>query len=161
MKKLIIRYGCALFAVYLVLWWLFYYSAFNIPTYLPGTPISISGVFLLATLIVFLWLFIRKLRLTVPNISILRLTVIGTITALAAECPFQLVRQSPSHLDTIGERLYSFGLAIFGTLILSWLVSFLISFKRKTQKTVLLVLFIILALVITYFIKQQFFPDQF
>ena len=158
-KKVIIQYSSALFVAYLFQWWLFYFSSFDIPDLIPGTPINIKGLFLLGTLILFLWLLIKRLLSIDPGISIWKLAGLGIVAVLAAECPMQLVRQITLNAYTIGERLYFFSLAIIGSIFFSGIISFLITFKIKTKRTDVFTLFIILLLVGVYFLKRNFFPS--
>jgi hypothetical protein len=148
-----------LLALYIIQWWVLYLSPFNIPTYIPGTPINIGGLLIWVTLILLLLWLIKRLLLVNSTISIWKLTGIGVIVGVTAEFLFQLIRQETIDADSLGDRLHSFFLAILVHVIFSSIISFLISFQLKTKRSNVSALFIIILFIAAYFIKRQLMPS--
>jgi hypothetical protein len=159
LRKLVLLCSGLLFFVFCIQWWILYISPFNIPSYIRQTPINIGGLLLGASFILlFIWLF-KKLLFIKPDLPVWKLSGIGILVTIIAECPFQLLRQFNMKSDTIGNRIYYFSLGTLGISILSGVVAFLIAFQLKTKKTNLLILFIILFMGGCYLIQSLVLPS--
>lgn len=157
MRSTIIKYSLLLLAGQLVCWWIFFFSPFNIPEKIPYTPINISGLILVALLLSTLILAQKKCIQLQPEISIMKLTLLGSIICFSSEIIFQTVRQPTLIAYTLNEHVYYFLLGVIGITCFGAILSFMIAFQLKTKKTKQLVLMIIGFIVLTNLI-QYFYP---
>jgi hypothetical protein len=118
-------------------WWLFFYSPFNIPTYIPKSPINISGlslIILITATIVFLQ---RKTLKFKRDISFTHLVLVGGLATFCSEIIFQAIRFQSILADTFAEKIY---FALRGVIIIT-LLSVVISMisasflKRKMKQS--------------------------
>ena len=153
-EKRVLQSSGILSLLFLVEWWFLYLSPFNIPEYIPNTPIRIGGLLLGLTVIILLrWQF-KEFLLLKPSLSIWNLTIIGTLTVFIAEVFFQSLRQFHLNADTLKERIYYFILGTSGVSLFSAVIAFLIAFQLKTKRTNILLLFIFLILGGLYFVTN-------
>jgi hypothetical protein len=147
LKKIILVFSSALLIALLLQWGLIFFSPFDIPEYIPNTPINILGLLLLVTLLITLIFLNKKILQRDQSVSIGRLTLIGTFVCFLSETAFQLIRQPT--LQATGIERFGFILeGIINVTILAAIMSFFIAFQMKTKRTGLLLLFIVLFLVL-------------
>jgi len=82
-----------------------------------------------------------------PDITILKLTIAGSLICLISETIFQILRQA-IYDNTLTDRIYYFALSTIGITIFGTVFSFFVAFQLKTNKTRHLVLFIVVFLVL-------------
>jgi len=151
-ERTTIRFSIFLLIGFLLEWWFLYFSGFNIPKFIPNTPIDTSGLLLLLLLILSLKIFIKKLDRQNNAYSIFELTLYGTIIGFIAEFVFQVIRILINS-KTFKESFVDFISGLFGMTFFSAVISFLISYHIKTRKTGMLFLFIFLSLLLIYYLK--------
>ena len=142
-KKKVFQSSGILFLLLLAEWWLLYLSPFNVPEHIPDTSIHIGGLLLGLTISFLLIRQMKSLLVFAPSLSIMNLTVIGSLTVFIAEVFFQSIRQFSLDRDA-RTHIYYFVLGTLGVSLFSAVIALLIAFQLKTRRTGLLVLFIIL-----------------
>jgi hypothetical protein len=152
-KKNVFHSTGILFLLLLAEWWLLYLSPFNIPEHIPNTQIHIGGLLLVITIIFLLIIQMKSLLTSTPAASILKLTLIGTLTVFIAEVFFQFIRQLSLDSD-IQTHIYYFLLGTFGVSLFSAVIAALIAFQLKTKRTNLLLLFIVIILAGFYVVTK-------
>ncbi|MHB1277448.1 MAG: hypothetical protein ACYC1Q_03555 [Bacteroidia bacterium] len=143
MKITFTKYSILLLAGFLISWWLQFYSPFVIPDYIPGTPIKIDGLILLSVLLAILIFSQKEFLKKQPELTIFRLTLLGTLICFSSEIVFQLARQ----LTFVGyhptERIMYFARGVFWVSLFAGALSFLVAFQLKKKEKSKLVLMII------------------
>lgn len=150
----IIKYSAILTVALLFNWWLFTFSSINIPEFIPKTPIPISGLFLFTVILTSIILIQKKALKSLPEISISKLSFLGSTVCFLSEIVFQSIRQTSISANTFNERLYYFALGVIGITLFGIVLSFFVAFQLKTKKTDLLILFIIVFLFILRIIDR-------
>jgi hypothetical protein len=146
LKNIIIKFSGLLVVLLLIEWWLLFFSNLPIPFLIPNTPINISGLLLIITIVSIL-IFLHKKAFSInSSFGIWKLTLFGTITCFFSEVIFQTARLPTLSADTWPERIYYFLLGVASITFFGAIFSFLIAFQIKTRKTKLLLLFIALFL---------------
>jgi len=133
-----------------------------VPDYIPGTPIRITGLFIiLSYYLVFILLF-RHILKQDPNTNFFYLIVLGSIVVFISEIVFQSFRQVTFENVTPEERIRFFLVGVIGMPILASVVTFSVAFNMKFKNKILgtaitIALFLILRFVAEYFgiIKTQ------
>jgi hypothetical protein len=156
-RRRILQSSGILLLLFLMEWWIIYLSPFNIPEYIPNTPIKIDGLLLSSTIIILLLWQFKNLLLVLPTLSIWKLTMIGTLTVFIAEVLFQSLRQFHMNADTLRDHIYYFILGTMGVSLFSTVIAFLIAFQLKTKRTNTLLLLIFLILGGVYIVKTYLF----
>ena len=142
MKKIIAKFSGGLLLALLFQWWLLFFSPFNIPKYIPNTPINILGLLILLSILVTLIFLNKRIMQLNKSISVFHLVLIGTFVCFLAETIFQIVRQPTLQVETVGERIKYFLHGVIGVTALSVAISFFVAFQIKTKRTMLLLMFI-------------------
>jgi len=116
-------------------WWLFFYSPFSIPTYIPQSPINIPGLSLLI-LITITIVFLQKKTLKFKrDISFTRLVLVGGLATFCSEIIFQAIRFQSIIADTIAEKLYFASRGVIVITLLSLIISLIsASFLKRKMK---------------------------
>jgi hypothetical protein len=83
LKRLTITYSGLLLLGLLLEWWLFYFSALNIPWIITNTPIDTRGLLLIILLLIILLTFTKKMLRQDNSLSIINLTLAGTLFVLS------------------------------------------------------------------------------
>ena len=156
MTASIFKYGFFLLLALFAHFWIFYYSSWNLPEVIPGTPIKISGLLLVGVILTILILAEKNFLKKHPDQTIFNLTILGSAICFFAEFIFQSFRQAFIMADTFSDRLYFFLLGTIGISIFGAAFSFLIAFQLKTKRTGQLVLLIIGLCVIVNIVKYLF-----
>jgi hypothetical protein len=160
MRNQILKYSGILLIGLLFEWWLIFYSPLNLPKRIPLTPIKIDGL-LLTALIISILIFSQKSFLKIYNdLSIFKLTLLGSSICFLAELFFQLIRQPTLNAEGFNEKSFYFFLGVIGVTLFGTIFSFFIAFQLKTKRTGILILMIILFIVLVNIIKY-FFPFLF
>ncbi len=154
MKVIFTKYSILLLAGFLISWWFLFYSPLDIPDYIPGTPIKIDGLILLSILITILFFSQKEFLKSQPELTLFKLTLIGTLICFSSEIVFQLIRQLTLDGYHPTERIRYFARGVFGVTIFAAVVSFLVAFQLKTKKTNKLVLMIIGFIVLVNLIRN-------
>ena len=99
---LVAKYTTIILLGFLINWWLFNLSNFNIPQNIPATPIRINSLTILI-IVVSTLIFAQKSAMKIcPDISATKLTLIGLLIGLLGEIIFQSI-----HVSTLdNDRLY-------------------------------------------------------
>lgn len=135
----ILKQAAVLVLVNLLLFWLWFYSPFEVPQLIPGTPINIHGMVLVFT---FMWVLIYQSKQIIkmqPGVNVIWLTAYGTLTCLIAEIFIQLTKAFTGDTD----RIFSFLLGVMNMTIFCTFLSFFVAYQLKTKNTRRLVVFII------------------
>lgn len=151
---LILKYAGILSGMFLILWWTIFFSSFNIPEFIPHTPIKIYGLFLCGFILTILIFSQKELLRKNETFSIGNLTLIGTAICFINEVVFQFILSFTNEID----KLYYFFSGVISTTIFSALLSFLLAFQLKTRRTGQLLLFI-LTIIILFKGLIIFFPS--
>ncbi len=147
MKNKIIKFSAILLAGLLIEWWLTHFSFLNLPENIPHTPIRIGGLILIGLLLTTMIIAHKQFLKINPDITILKLTIAGSLICLISETIFQILRQA-IYDNTLTDRIYYFALSTIGITIFGTVFSFFVAFQLKTNKTRHLVLFIVVFLVL-------------
>ncbi|TCC89234.1 hypothetical protein EZ428_16180 [Pedobacter frigiditerrae] len=159
-KKLLFKYSLLLLTALLIEWLLLLYSPFNIPKYIPSTPLRLDGLLLFVTILLILIFSSKEFLRQHPSASIYKLTTLGAITCLISETIFQAIRQPFLNVEGFNERLQYLLTGVIGISIFAAILSFFVAFQLKTRRTFYLVLMIIGFAVLVNLIKY-FFPSLF
>lgn len=136
LKNIIIKYSIILLLAELVSWWFLFYSWFSIPTHIPGTPINISGLILLFTLTIIIFLLQKESIKRKKTIALIHLIAVSGLVTFLAELAFQAIRFSTLVENSFDNKLY---LTIRGVIIIT-LFSLVISLfiglilKKRIQR---------------------------
>ncbi|WP_121808199.1 hypothetical protein [Mucilaginibacter kameinonensis] len=120
--------------------YLLYLSDFNIPEYIPLTPITTSSV-IFSTILIGMCIGTEKRMLRLqPDLSMVKLTLYGTATGCLAELTYQGLRYSliPSN------RLNNFFAGMLVIAVTITIISWLTAFQLKTRQTRMLIFYIII-----------------
>lgn len=158
MRIIVIKFSSVLLIALLIEWWTILYSPLNLPENIPHTPIRISGLLLMGTILTVLIISHKKILKLNSDTSILKLTLWGSLICSISEAIFQLLRQVTINADTLADRIYYFALGTIGITIFGASLSFFVAFQLKTKKTGQLVLYIITFILLVKVIKH-FFPS--
>jgi hypothetical protein len=153
LKPILLKYTLLLLVGQLILWWIFFLSPFNIPETIPFTSLKIRGLMLIALLVTIVISALKKFLKTRPEITIIKLTLLGTIICFVSEIIFQMVRQLTPIAETFNDRIYYFLLGVIAITTFGAVVSFLSSFQLKEKKTGQLIIMIAGLLLIVTLIK--------
>jgi len=153
MKRTIIKYSTTLLLLLIFHWWLFRFSSFNIPEFIPKTPIPISGLILFTSILTTLIFMLRELYQLSPDISILKLSLYGALICFISESVFQTIKETTIECS-LNDHLYYFTFATLGITAYGAILSFLIAFQLKTKKTNWLILFIVFLALVSNFIDR-------
>lgn len=166
MKAAIVKNSFILLIGLLVEWWLIWFSPLNLPErFSPfnfsgdtsAPSVKVSGLLLVGLILTVLIITLKRFLRANPDVSIFKLTILGTTVCLVAEIIFQTIRQPFLNADTFNDRLYYFLLGTFGVSIMGAAFSFFVAFQLKTKKTEQLIL-IIISFAIMMSILKHFFP---
>lgn len=115
-------------------------SDFDIPEYIPHTPITISGV-MFSTILIGMCIGAEKRILNLqPHLSVVKLTFYGAAMGCLAELTYQGLRYSFVPSDRL-NNFFAGMLVIAATVtIISWLTAF----QLKTGRTKMLIIYIII-----------------
>src|SRR5580692_4748566 len=150
---IIIKYSGILLAWFLIAWWAVFFSPFNIPEYIPYTPIKVYGLFLCGFILTVLIFSGKELLRRESTLGIVNLTLIGTAICFLNEVVFQFILS----FTLTADRLSLFIEGVITTTIFCAFLSFFVAFQLKTKRTGRLVLFIV-ALIILFKILTIAFP---
>ncbi|OAQ38503.1 hypothetical protein A5893_13845 [Pedobacter psychrophilus] len=95
-----------------------------------------------------------------PQVSILKLTCLGTIICFYTEVIFQILRQPFVNTISFTGHLYYISIGAIVITIFMGAISFLVAFQLKTKRTAQLLFFIIGFLIIINLTKH-FIPNAF
>lgn len=150
----IAKYTAILSVASLIDWWVLDLSGFNIPKNIPSTPIHIGGITIFLIVLLILIFALNEITKIRPDISIVKLTLIGALIGLFTEVAFQGIR-----LFTLEEdRLHYFLKGVLGMTIFDTVISFFIAFQLKTRNNNRLISFVVIFLVL-FRILLYFFPS--
>ena len=141
-RRTIIRCSAVLVTGQLLLFLIFNYLVFTIPSNLPGTPINVRGAILGLFLIVVLIYFEKRLVRHEPETSIGELTLMAAMAELFSEAVVQLVRQFTYADFSPAAHLYEYLHGVLVMVVMSAGIGFLIAYQLKTKKVVILLLLI-------------------
>jgi hypothetical protein len=136
---IILKHAGILIVINLILFWLWFYSPFDVPRIIPGTPVNIHGLLLAITFITVLIHLCKRIIKMHPAVNVLRLTLLGTVTCFISEIVIQLIRSLTDDTD----RLFSFLLGVASMTIFSAFLSFFVAYQLKTKNTKRLIMFIV------------------
>jgi cytochrome bd-type quinol oxidase subunit 2 len=142
LNRLTITFIGLLLTGLLIQWWLFYFSGLDIPWFIPNTPIDLRGLLLIVLLLIILITFIKSKNRHDISLSIVKLTLAGTLVCFVAELVFQFIKLLVNNDEPFNDRITDFYVGVLGITLFAAAISFLISFQIKTKKTGLLLLFI-------------------
>ena len=132
------KYCLLLLLLFLFIHWLLFLSPFKIPTFIPFTPINISGLLIGLSIIAILILVQKSILKKQVSFSFFKLLLTGIIVVYLAELLFQfLIIFIPP-----GNSLHYILSNLIRTAIFGGILSLLIAFQLKTKRTKLLLLFI-------------------
>jgi len=148
----ILKFSSILLLLLILNWWVLILSPFNIPQFIPFTPININGLSLFIIVITILILAQKSILKLIPTLSVIKLTGFGVIIGLTSEIIFQIIRS----FTLTEDKLYYFLQALFTMSISYIILSFFIAFQLKTRRTRYLMLFIAAFYMIFYLILYLF-----
>nr|WP_067055514.1 hypothetical protein [Mucilaginibacter sp. L294] len=152
-RSIIITWAVVLTLLEVIIWWVFNYDVFNVPIYVPFTPVKTYGFLFTVVLITIFIVFQKKLLALQPAITILKLVVLSTLIGCICEIFIQALR---SNLDKDGVWLFAKGVILVS--LADAFIAFFIAYQLKTRKTGMLLLFIFIlgavVNVLTYFFKR-------
>ena len=137
MRKTIFQCGGVWLAVSLLLWWLFFYSPLEIPSYIgifPDAPVSIYGLILIIVQTVILRYFLKRHLRLEPEAPISELTSIGLLSVLLGETIFQMIRQFSYTDYTPLDHFKDLMVSAVGMPLLAGAISLWIAAKLKKNK---------------------------
>jgi hypothetical protein len=137
---IILKYSGILLALFLITWWLVYFSTFNIPEFIPYTPIKVYGLFLSGYILTILILSQKEVLKKIKYLTVFNLTLIGASICFINELIFQFIL---SFTET-SDKIYYFLKGVTLTTLLCAIFSFFVAYQLKTKRTSRLILFIIL-----------------
>jgi len=149
---IVIKYSGILLISFVDLWWLMFLSPFNIPEFIPHTPIKIYGLFLTGFILTILILSEKELLKKNAALSIFNLTLIGTTICFINELIFHFILS----LTEPSDKLRYFIDGVTSTTIFCAFLSFFVAFQLKTKRTERLVFFIFLFGVLFSLITKAF-----
>jgi hypothetical protein len=152
---IITKYSVILFIWVLLLWWALFLSPFDVPEYIPYTPIKIYGLAFTAFILTILILSHKEALRKIPGLSISGLIFIGTAICFIMELLFQFTQSFTLTSDKL--RYFVSGVKI--TTIYGAILSFLIAFQLKTKRTNLLLLFIVIIFLL-FKVLTMVFPSM-
>jgi hypothetical protein len=156
-RKTILWLSGIVFCLFILNWWLFFYSSWGIPARIPifGISISITGGVTLIICLITLLYFQKKVLSTSPETSVFTLTWLCALPIIIAEHLFQLVNWGIVTGYTFIEQLSNiFGRSILFSLLFL-LISFRMALKQKKKDTQLLDTSIGIIVVLFYLINRQ------
>jgi hypothetical protein len=152
---LIAKYTILLLTILLIQWWLLFFSPFNIPEYIPYTPIRVNGLFLGLFTIAILIIAQKEALQKDTTLSVAQLTIIGAVICLIGTILFQFIRSFTIEID----KLYIFVSGVVWVTLFFSIISFFIAFQLKTHRTKMLLLYIgIFIIVMNLIIKLFYLP---
>lgn len=135
LRPTLIKFTSILLAGHVLSWWIFYLSPLEIPDRFYQIQIKIDGVILVGLLLTILISAQKKLIKLQPEISIFKLTILGTIICFVSEAIFQIIRHPTVIADTLMDHVYLFFLGLIVISLFGTVFSFLIAFQLKTRRT--------------------------
>lgn len=159
-KNIILKFSSILLLGNLFNYWFLFYSPWNIPELIPGTPISIAGLLLTLLTITVLILAQKQILKKKNDLSIIKLTLLGAIICFVAEFFFQVIRWPTVNADSTYERAYYCLRGILIVPAFSVFFSLLIALQLKTGRT-RLVIWIIVAILFAFGLLRHLFPAFF
>jgi hypothetical protein len=159
-KNIILKFSGILLLGQLLNYWLLFYSPWNIPEFIPGTPISIAGLLLMLLTITILILAQRQILKKKNDLSIIKLALHGAIICFVAEFFFQIIRWPTITADSTYERAYYCFRGILIVPAFSAVYSLLIAVQLKTGRA-RLVIWIIVAFFLSVGLLKYLFPSFF
>lgn len=127
---IIIKFSLILAVALLVERYILFLSPFNIPKQIPFTQINVDGLALILIFVAVLITFQKKLIKINSEITILLLTLYGTIICFAGELIFQIVRR----LNFIEGAMYDILPGIITIPLFCSVISFFIALRLRTKK---------------------------
>ncbi len=158
MKQIFFKFSFFLLFGQLIIWWLFFYSPFQIEIKPFIFPINIHGLALFIQMLTVIIYAEKNVLKLVPKSTIQKLTSVGTIIVLCSEIIFQTIRQVTTDADNLNERLYYFFYSVIGMTLLGALISFMVAYQLITKNTSKLLL-IILAVILFINLINYIFPN--
>ena len=158
LKRLTITFSGLLLIGLLLEWWLLYFSGLNIPGHILHTPINVGGLLLILLLSTILIVFIKKLSRQNNSLSILTLTLYGTIICFFAEFLFQLIKLLTENDNALKDRFIDLSIGVISITFFGGVLSFFVSYQIKTRRTGMLLLFIILFMAFLVFLRTLLLP---
>jgi hypothetical protein len=133
---LIIKYSLILFFTQLITWWLLFFSPFNIPAHIPKTKINISGICLLLSLSIIIFLSQKESLNSNKQITFIRLVLLGGLVTFFAELAFQSIRFLSLFAETFSEKLYYACRGVLGTTLIAIIISLITAtiIKRRNKQ---------------------------
>ena len=135
MRSIIIKFSALLLAGELFSWWLLFYSTFDIPLHIHGTPINISGLLLIILHILIIYFFQKKVLKFNRQTTVIQLTFLGGFVSFISEFVFQSIQFNTIIADTFAGKLYYACRAVIVIPIFAIFISFIIGIflKRKAK----------------------------
>ncbi len=150
---LIIKYTVIFIAIRLFLFWLWGFAPFEMPQFVPGTPIKLYGMALMLLFISMLVMLLRKIIRVSPSISIAGLTLKGLLMCFMSEVVLQVIRTFTRDND----RLYTFSFGVISMTLFNLCLSFLVAYQIKTKNTRRLMIYIA-AFILLVNVSMRIFP---
>jgi hypothetical protein len=147
LRKFILLCGGVQLTWLLITFWFFNYSPFNIPKFIPGTPINIVGLSSIAFWIAAFIFFEKRLLRAEPEATIWDLTSLAAFSGLAAEVVFQLIRQFTFPDSSPVTHVEAYLGSVLLMSVYAAVLGFLVAFQLKTRKVGWIIGFIILAII--------------
>lgn len=135
MKKIILKFSCLLLIGELFIWWLFFYSPFDIPIRPFIFPINVHGLLLFILMLLIIIYSLKSALKRLPAISILKLTCVGTFIVCISEIIFQSFRQMAIETGTLDEHLFYFFKSAIGMSLFGAAISFMVAFHLVIKNT--------------------------
>jgi hypothetical protein len=120
--------------------------------YIPGTSISITGLYLFICFGGVLFFVLRRILKTYPEISVFYLVIFGTLIALFSEVIFQFFRQFTfDETYTNAERMRTFFVGVLGMSIANGFLALMIALEFKLKNRWVHILIIAGCLILFYY----------
>lgn len=139
-----LKYSSVLLLWLLILWWVSFLSPFNIPEFIPYTPIKLFGVLFSGFILTILIISQKEMLRKNNNLSMIKLILFGTLICFTTEFLYQLILLK----ITFNDGIYQLARRILVSTIFCTFLSFFVAFQLKTKKTRQLVLIILTVLVL-------------
>jgi hypothetical protein len=136
----VLKYSIILLSLFLITWWIVYFSTFNIPEFIPYTAIKVYGFFLSGYILTILILSQKEVLKKIKHLTVFNLTLIGASICFINELIFQFIL---SFTET-SDKIYYFLKGVTLTTLFCAILSFFVAYQLKTKRTATLILFIVI-----------------
>jgi len=149
---IIIKYAGILLLWVFILWWITIYSSFNIPEFIPYTPVKLYGFLFFGFTLTILIIAQKECLEKKATLSIVNLTLFGVIIGFLVELIFQFILS----FTEVSDKFLFFVKGTITMTVFFTVLSFFVAFQLKTKRTGRLILFICLFLALFKVITMVF-----